>query len=178
MSQAAGPFVGGLTAMFDATTEASSYRAAARVDKENARLAELDAAYKQEDIRRRGRAVQGEAISALAEGGNAIGEGSAGDLIYQNALEIEYAALGARYQGRLEAHGYRVRAAQEKTAAKSALIGGLLRAGAAAITGMSTARNQQQVQAAQLRQQQAYFPGGMTLPMPPPAYAPQYRPGP
>jgi hypothetical protein len=164
MSQAAGA-MGPMMAMFDAATEMNNYKAMAKVDTQNANLAELDAAYKQEDIHRRGRAVQGEAISALAEGGGLEG-GSAQDLIYQNSLEIEYAALGARYAGAQEAHGYRVKAAQEKHAAKLALIGGVLRAGAAAVTGAATARNQAATAAAQSRQQQAYFPGGMTLPMP------------
>jgi hypothetical protein len=60
-----------------------------------------------------------------------------------------------------------------------ALLGGVLRAGAAAVTGASNARNQSAQEAALARQRSAYFPGGQALPMPtPPSYTPQYRAGP
>lgn len=177
MSQAIGPAFQSFSAMFDAVGQMNTYKGMAAADKDSARMAELEAAYKSEDIHRRGRAVQGEAIAALAEGGGGVEGGSARDLIYQNSLEIEYAAMGARYQGALEARGYRYKAAQEKRAAKMALYGGILRAGAAAVTGYSAVKTQQAQDAALRRQQQAYFPGAMTLPVPP-TYSPQYRPGP
>lgn len=179
MSQAA-PFLQSASAMFDAVGQSNALRGSAAADKDNAHLALLQGAYNEEDIRRRGRAVQGEAISALAEGGNDVGSGSAADLIYQNSLEIEYAALGARYSAANEARGYRYKAAQEKQAAKMALIGGVLRAGAAAVTGASTARNAAAQDAAFARRQDALYPGAQRLPLPPPSFSslpPIFGPG-
>jgi hypothetical protein len=178
MAQAIPMIIMAAPALLEGIGQMGQLNAAAKADRKNAGLAELDAAYSQEDIRRRGRATQGEAIASLAEGGSLEG-GSAQDLIYQNSLEIEYAALGARYKGDLEAHNYRVKAGQEKQSAKMALLGGVLRAGAAAVTGASNARNQSAQEAALARQRSAYFPGGQALPMPtPPSYTPQYRAGP
>lgn len=161
------------SAMFDAVAQANTARGAARVDNENARLSDLQGALNVEDIRRRGRATQGEAIAALAEGAGSVGGTSAQDLIYQNSLEIEYAAANARYSAAGEARGYRIRAGQEKTAARNAIYGGILRAGAAAITGVQQQSDQRREDAAYRDRYNAFFPGGQRLPIPP-----SYAPGP
>lgn len=160
-------------AMFSGVAQNNALLGAADADMENARLSELQGALNVEDIRRRGRATQGEAIAALAENGGGVEGGSARDLIYQNSLEIEYAAMSARYGAAGEARGYRFKAAQDRQAARSALIGGILGAGAAAVTGVTNARNQSREDAAYAARANAYFPGGQRLPMPVmPAWSP------
>lgn len=154
------------TSMFEGVSKSNAYRGAEAVDNENARQADLQGAINQSDIRRRGRAVQGEAISALAEGSGVSG-GSAQDLIYQNALEIEYAAMNARFTAAGEARGYRIKAGQEKQAARSAIFAGVLGAGAAAVTGVADASNKSREDAAYRARSNAYFPGGQQLPLPP-----------
>lgn len=162
MSQAL-PIIGtGLqaaTAMFDAKSQSNAYKAEAAVDKENARLDLLQGAVESEDIRRRGRAVQGEAIAALAEGGGDVSGMSARDLIYQNSLEIEYAKMNARYSAGQQARGELMKAEAARKAARNAMIGGFLRAGAAAISGASAMSNSAATRS-------AMFPGGQKLPMP------------
>jgi hypothetical protein len=165
---AAGSFLQSFSAMFQGVAQNNAYRSAAAADDQNAKSAELQGALDIADIKRRGRAVQGEAISALAEGGGSIAGGSAQDLIYQNSLEIEFAALNAKFTAAGEARGYRFRAKQERQAGKNALIGGILGAGAAAVTGVSNARGASSEDAAYQDRYNAYFPGGQRLPMPPP----------
>jgi hypothetical protein len=168
VSQEAGPFMMAFQSVFSGVAQANADKGAAAADLENARLSELQGAFNVADIRRRGRAVQGEAVAALAEGGASVGDGgSARDLIYQNALDIELAAMNARYSAAGEARGYRSKAAQEKQAARNALIGGFLGAGAAAVTGISNARSQAREDAAYRARYNAFFPGGQQLPVPP-----------
>lgn len=149
-----------------AFSQHSAANSAAGVDAENARRAELEGAYREEAIRRRGRAVSGEAIAALGANGVAVGSGSAQDLLFQNALEAEYDALGTRYSAATEAYGLRRSAASKRAAGKMALIGGLMRAGAQAASGMqdissaaAAAKDAEIVRAAR-------FPGAPSLPMP------------
>lgn len=166
MSEAMIPISSGLNAaisMFDAKGQSSSLKSEAAVDEENARLSLLQGAVDSEDIRRRGRAVQGEAISSLAQGGGDVSGMSARDLIFQNSLEIEYASMNARYSAGQQARADQFKAAQARSAARSAMVGGILRAGAAAISGASQAMDNQTMH-------NAYFPGGQRLPMP--SYAP------
>lgn len=152
------------TSVFEGFSQSSALKASAAVDNENARLSELQGAYNQEDIRRRGRAVQGEAIAAGADSGNGVA--NLQDLLFQNNLEIEYAAQSARYSAATEARGYRASAAQKKQAAHAAVIGGFLRAGAAAVTGAEKAIDTNKINAARAERQAAYFPGAQRLPMP------------
>lgn len=155
------------TAMFDAVAQSNSLRGAAAMDADNAQQADLQGALNITDIHRRGRAVQGEAIAALAGDGMGVESGSSKDLIYQNALEIEYSALNARYSAASEARGYRFKATQEKQAARNAIYGGILRAGAAAIGGIQKADDQRRDDASYGRLNNAYYPGGQRLPVPP-----------
>jgi hypothetical protein len=117
--------------------------------------------------------VQGEAIAANAENGGGM-DGSAADLIFQNSLEIEYAALNAKFGGASAARGDLMSAAEKRKAARAAVIGGVMRSGAAAISGAADARNRQVSDAAYRDRYNAFFPGGQRLPMPPPTRAPGY----
>lgn len=155
------------TAMFEGVSQSNADRGAAAMDDENARLAELQGALDTDSIKRRGRAVQGEAIAALGADGGDISGGSAQDLIYQNSLSIEYAALSARYNAANEARGYRFRAGQERQSARNAIIGGVLRAGAAAVTGIQQKQDRAREDAAYQSRYDAYFPGGQYMPVPP-----------
>lgn len=164
------------SAMFGAMSEASADRASAAVNQENARLDLLQGALNSEDIRRRGRAVQGEAISALAAGGGDVSGMSAQDLIFQNSLEMEYASMNAKYSAGQAARGDLAKAAADKAAARSAIIGGVFRAGGALLMGAQQASDNS-------ARYNAYFPGGQKLPMPtaysaPPSYAPSGVVGP
>lgn len=165
---AGGNFFSSMTAMFGTVAEVNSIRASADVDKENARLAELEGAFQGEAIRRQGRAVQGEAISALAADGVSVGEGSAQDLLFQNALETEYAVLATRYSAATEARGLRMSAKMKRQQARAALIGGIMGAGARALGAGVDAQNRSEVEAARTRRENSYFPGAMRLPQPPP----------
>lgn len=163
--QLAGTGLQAFTSMFSAEGQAASYRSQAAADMENARLDRLQGALSSEDIGRRGRATQGEAVAALAEGGGGVGGTSAQDLIFQNSLEIEYAAANARYGAAMEARGEEYKAAGEKRAAKYAIVGGVLGAGAAAISGY-------QAQQDSKARYNAMFPGGSKMPTPSGSYTP------
>ena len=153
-------------------------RAAAGVDDENARRAELGGAFQEAAIRARGRAVSGEAIAALAGNGVAVGSGSAQDLLFQNMLAMEEDAQAAHYNAASEAFGLRTSAAQKRAAANGALIGGMMRAGAAALTGMDQAGSADAAMKAAAIEREARFPGGSALPIPAHlANAPYYRGG-
>lgn len=147
--------------------ESQALKRGAKVDEENARLTQLEGAYQTEDIRRAARATQGEAIAALADNGVSVGDGSAQDLLFQNQLEAEYQVLSTRYGADREAYSQRMAGYAKRGQARSAMIGGVLRAGAAAITGFSNMKDNQAEAAAMQRRQEAYFPGGQRLPMPP-----------
>lgn len=158
------------SALSQGIMQSRDLKAEAATDQENARLDLLQGAFQAEDINRRGRATQAEAVSSLAEGGGDVGGLSARDLLLQNSLSIEYAAMNAKYGAASAARGDLYKAASAKQAAKAAIFGSFLKAGAAAISGISG-----QMQSTQLRN--AYFPGGQQLPMPgsyapPPSYAP------
>lgn len=154
------------TSVFEGFSQANALEGSAAVDQENARLAELEGALATADIRRRGRATQGEAAAALAEGGGQIGSGSASDLLLQNALEIEWAVLSTRFGAQSEARGHMMQAGLKKQAAKHAIIGGFLRAGAAAVTGVEKAMGAKAEGDARQRRNEAYFPGAQQLPLP------------
>lgn len=169
---AGGPVAIGLmvaSQLMEAKGQSDQLNAGAAADRENARLAELGGAWREDEIRRRERAVSGEAISALAANGVSVGSGSAQDLLFQNMLEGQHAALNARYEAASEAYGLRRSAAAKKAQAKSALFGGMLRAGAAAVTGMDQLQGAASAEKAAAIVREARWPGAMKLPMPGPA---------
>lgn len=145
----------------------NALQAQAGVDRENARLTETQGEISAEEAARRARAVQGESIAALAGNGVALGTGSALDLLRQNAIEAETDILNRRYEAAGRAASLRTDANQKKAAARGALFGGVLRAGAAALTGMQDMGNADALDAssASLRAAQLQYPGGQRLPM-------------
>jgi hypothetical protein len=159
----------------------SSYyqgKAAAGVDEENARRAQLTGAYQEEAIRAKGRAVSGEAIAALAGNGVSVGSGSASDLLFQSNLAMEQDALTARYNAGSEAASLRTQAGQKRAAARGALVGGLLRAGASALSGMDQVTGSDAAMQAAAIEREARFPGAQALPIPQHLInAPYYRGG-
>ncbi|HEV2746411.1 MAG TPA: hypothetical protein VGW34_03825 [Allosphingosinicella sp.] len=154
------------SSLMQGVAEQDALDAGAAADLENARRAELGGALEEEAVRRRERAVSGEAIAALAGNGVAIGTGSALDLVRQNAIEREYDVLNRRYAAGSEAASLRTAAAQKKEAGRFALFGGVLRAGAAALTGIGEARNGAAIAEAEARRRAAQLPGGQQLPVP------------
>lgn len=126
---------------------------------ESARQSLLQGALQESEIRRQERAVSGEAIVAEAGNGVAIGSGSALDLLQQNAVNREMAVLNARYGAGVEAYGYRLKAADARSAGTRALIGSVIGAGTSVLTGM-----QQDARTQKLIDAQKQFPGGMQLP--------------
>ncbi len=153
--------------MMGAVGESQQLKADAAADAENARRTLLAGALETADTRRRGRAVQGEAIASLAEGGGGIGAGtSAADLLFQNQLEIEYDVLSRRYGAASEAADLEQRAARKRAAARGALFGGMLRAGAQALTGIDQLNSANAASKAQERLLEARFPGAQRLPIP------------
>jgi hypothetical protein len=140
--------------------------AAAKGDKANAHAAEMAGAFEAAGIQRKERALSGEAVAAMAGNGVAIGTGSALDLLRQNAVDREMDILTARYNAGSQAAAYRDRAKQEKTAGKFALFGGVLRAGAQALTGFSQMQGASALAGSNAALQAAQLPGGQALPIP------------
>ncbi|MFY9350664.1 MAG: hypothetical protein WBL20_07735 [Sphingobium sp.] len=131
--------------VMSAADEASALRRSARVDKENARRTELQGEIDALQTIRDERAASGMAISAMASSGFAVGTGSAADLIRQNALERETEILNIRYQANQEATGLRQQAADKKRAARSAMIGGIMKATVQVLQGANGMNTQASV---------------------------------
>lgn len=157
--QAVSSIVGG-------ASDAGTLRRNAAVDAENARLAELDGALREENIRRDERRTSGEAIAAIGESGVLVGTGSALDILRQNAIEREYAAISARREAAGQAAALRQQAADKRAEATSALIKGFVGAGAAVLAGDADRRNQARVDAATDKLKRTQLPGSQRMPVP------------
>lgn len=141
-----------------AADQASALRRSARADRENARRSELQGEIDVLQTRRDERAISGDAIAAMASSGFALGTGSAADLIRQNAIEREVEIGNIRYAANQEATGLRQQAADKKRAARSAIIGGVLQAGAQAAGAVAGANNQGRLDAQTGRERQSRLP--------------------
>lgn len=139
--------------VFQGVTQDQAAHQAAQVDDANAQRTELIGALQGQQVRDQARAVQGEAISALAADGVSVGTGSALDLLHQNAKAAEMEILNRQYSAESQAQTYRVRAASERAAGTAALFGGILRAGAQAVTMGA-------------RMNPTTAPGGQSMPIP------------
>lgn len=137
---------------------AKSGRYDAAIDDENAHLALLDGANDEEAIRRQERAASGEMIAAQGASGVMVGTGSALEALRENAYNAEYDALSARYTAQTKAHGYSLDAQRQRAAAAQAKQGGLLRAGAALLQGVSQYSSTTALARAQ-------NPSGMSMPV-------------
>jgi hypothetical protein len=169
MGAAAAPIAIGLTvasSLFEGYGQMKADNAAAKADLANAHNAEMQGAFEIEAIRRKERAVSGEAVAAMAGNGVSIGTGSALDLLRQNAVDREMDILGTRYNAVSQANSYRERAKQEKRAGKFALFGGVLRAGASALTGVSSLQTANAVSASNSMLRGVQAGGGQALPIP------------
>lgn len=124
--------IGGI---MEAGDNAGALRRSADVDRENARRTELQGEFQVLQSIRDERAVSGEAIAAMAGSGFALGTGSAADLIRQNAIEREMEIGNIRYQASGEAANLRQSADDKRRAAKSVMIGGVMTAIGAGVTG-------------------------------------------
>ena len=156
--------------IFGAVDQSNQLRDAAAISDQNAHLAEVDGARQSEAILRQARATTAEGRAAMGANGVAVDTGSALDLITQNAVEREYDMLNARYSAGQQATAYRQDAAAKRDQAKGALIGGLLKAGASALTGYSTMTNAGNVRGAWEASRTPTLPRlpGTTFPVPKP----------
>lgn len=152
--------------LFSGFTEAQALRMDAERDRENARLALLDGALAGADLRRRSRALQGDAIAAAAANGVAIGTGSALDQLTQNAVNTELAVLNQQYESRTRARAHEVSARGKRHAATNAIIGSFVRAGTSIVTGQAEIGRAERIGAAGARVREGQLPGGLRLPVP------------
>jgi hypothetical protein len=131
--------VGGLIALnagmqlLQGVGESAQMRRGAQAQDENARLAETQGAYDALEALRKSRLALGEDVAALAARGG-FG-GSVGDLLEAKAVERQMEAANIRYSAASKARGMRQDAANMRHGAQTALFGGIMRAGAAALTG-------------------------------------------
>lgn len=166
MAQAAAIGLMVASELYSGYEESRQLKAGARVDEENARRTLLEGALSADEAARSGRAVQGEAIAAMGASGASFGSGFIGDAIFQNALAIEKDILNRRYSAGMEAEALRQQAYGKRKSAQGAMFGGMLRAGAAALTGINQANNADKLSAANARVRTARFPGGQRMPIP------------
>lgn len=148
-----------------AKAEAKGHLYDAAASEENARLAELEGAYDESAIRRQERALSGEAAAAQGGSGIMMGTGSALELLRENAYNSEYDALLARYGAASKAYSYRKDAERSRAAAKSAKKGGLLKAGAAILSGASSAYGASRTASASASVRSANA-SGLSMPVP------------
>lgn len=151
--------------VYGAVNQSDALRAQANTDEANAQLAEADGARQTEDLRRKARATQGEAMAALGMNGTAIGTGSALDVITQNAIDAEWDVLNARYAAGRQAAALRQQAAGKRSEAQAALFGGLIGAGAQALGGYASFRQSGRIAAANAAARMPRAPG-TTMPIP------------
>jgi hypothetical protein len=151
--------------------ERGQYRAEARALDENARIEETQGAYDAVDALRAARMQQGEDIAGAAASGSGLG-GSISDLLYQQAIENQMQAMTIRAEAGMRARGLRSQASGKRRAGDSALFGGVLRAGAAAIGGAASERAAGRIDRAEAYgRSSAYSPAG-TIPVPRGSYVP------
>lgn len=151
--------------IYGATEEAKGLRAGARADEANARTSLIEGVAEADAIRRAERATSGEALAALGMNGLRVDVGSPVDLLAQNAVEREYDLLNTRYRAESEARAYRDSAKAKRGAARGAIVGGVLRAGAQALTGASSMSDSQRLQGAYRSSSMPVMPG-MRMPVP------------
>lgn len=125
--------------------EAHAYDYNAAVSRNNADVALQQSSAAEEQQRRQARDLEGKAIAAAAESGAGL-DGSNGDVIRQSAVAAELDALTIRYEGQMKARGLMAQAELDsmqaqasRSAAKSAMKGAYLSAGAELLSGAAMA---------------------------------------
>jgi len=149
----AGPVVEGIGAR-------KEYRAAARVDEENARLSVLAGEQEVADLMREERAVAGDAVADMASSGLLIGGGSAQALLRESSRQLNRAVVTRREQAASEQANYLQAAKDKRRAGRNALISGIFSAASNAIAGASGMNAQAGVSAARGRVRSASLGGG------------------
>lgn len=140
--QVASALAGGLS-------ENSQARSEARQLDENGRIVQLNGESDVLAALRQSRMEEGvSAADAAASGQQGIGSGSIADLIYANALERQREATAIRANAQSEAGGYYKQAKAARSRGKAAIIGGVFRAGAAALTGIKSQKDLARIDAA------------------------------
>lgn len=132
----ADPVSGGLmvaSALMQAksTSDAANYNAS--VDQTNSQQALETGAQTQVADLAKARAVEGDSLAASAANGVAVGTGSALDSIRQSAINAQFDVLNARNAATAKSNAYLADASAQKAKAKSAILSGLLGAGAKAL---------------------------------------------
>lgn len=139
--QVASALAGGLS-------ERSQARSEARALDQNARLTELDGENDVLAALRQSRMEEGAAIADSGASGQTIGSGSVADIIYANAVARQQEALNIRASAASEAAGLRGQAKATRKRGDAALIGGVFRAGAAALSGIHSQKQYERVRSA------------------------------
>ena len=117
---------------------------------ENARRTETQGAYDSVDALRKSRLQEGVDITSAAASGSGL-TGSVADLLESNAVERQLEAMNMRYGAGQRADSLRLEAGQKRADGRAALLGGVFRAGAAAIQGYSGASNSALIRRAHAR---------------------------
>ena len=102
-----------------------------RVAKLNARNALSEGRAEEEQLRMQGRQIIGEQLARQAEGGGAIGTGTALDALVDSQVSLEMDALNIRRKAQLGAASMRQQGALAKMEGEYKLIGGAVKAVAA-----------------------------------------------
>lgn len=130
-------------------SENSQARSEGRQLDENGRIVQLNGESDVLAALRQSRMEEGEGVAAAAASGQqGIGSGNIADMIYANALERQREAMTIRANAQSEAKGYYAQAKAARSRGKAALIGGVFRAGAAALTGIKSQQDLARVDAA------------------------------
>jgi hypothetical protein len=115
---------------------------------ENGRITQLTG---EEDVlsaARQSRMEEGAAVAGAAGGGQlSVGSGSIADMIYANAVERQMELLNIRAGASSQAASLRSQASDARSRGRSALFGGVLRAGAAVLQGVTESRNRGRIDA-------------------------------
>lgn len=159
---AAAPIAIGLqvaTGLTQAKSQHDGLEYNAGIDQINAQRSLADGAAQENDINARARAVAGDALAATAANGVQVGTGSALDALRQTAINAQFNVLNARAQAQGRANAYELDATAKKAQAKSALINGILGAGAKALSGFGGSAGGDAASASAV-------PGGSTMPIP------------
>lgn len=142
--QAAGSIVGGIE-------QHGALKKSAKVDQNNAKLAELQGELDSWQTEREARLAIGAGMAEGAAMGNPVGTGSFADLVEQSAREREREIVNLRSRARGEASNLRASAKAKKKAAGFALVKGFLQAAGDAASAVSTAKNAERVSSAGAR---------------------------
>ncbi|SDV49187.1 virion core protein, T7 gp14 family [Chitinasiproducens palmae] len=141
----AGSLINGYTNSRNAANQATAAEYNANLADRNAGIAYQQGVAREEQQRRQSAQQLGAQRAAVSESGFDPSSGSALDVQVQSTGSAELDALQTRYQGILQANSYeeqarqsRMQAAQYRSNAKTALIGGVIGAGTSALMGYSS----------------------------------------